>query len=224
MPVTQQGIQQALLTLSPSDRQALSSSNSGNASPLTKFACSLVVEVVRAMPGPAQSLQMSATFKGSASGALKATSPSALGLRHLQTHLLSVASQAGLLRPLLEERVLDLLVWRIQPSGLSLHTEVTAESEAIPITPAQNLWDFDKLLMVHSPHRIFVGRVNMAKQGYKLLDVHQRMNDHVREAVATGSFQAAHALDVVMIETVTERRPQPTTHLWQWNHAQGCLL
>lgn len=224
MPVTQQDIEQALLTLSPSDQAALSSSNSGNASPLTKFACSLAVEVVRAMPGFSQDLQMSATFKGSATGASKGTSPSTPGLQHLRQHLLTVASQAGMLPPLLEERMLDLLVWRIHPSGLSLRTEVTVESEAIPITPSQDLWDFDKLLMVHSPHRIFVGRVNMIKQAYKLADVRQRMNNHAREAMAAGSFQVAHNLNVVMVETVAKPRPQPVVHLWRWDHVKSCLL
>lgn len=199
MRICKDVLETALGALSASERScAFSSVSKQDArTAVTKFSTSLVA----CLAGDLQRgedcapLVVRAAFKGNKGGR---TGGSSQGLGDVSIHAGTACSKHSV-KFLEEECLIDFLV----TGSDILKVELTAESEATPITPDGDLHDFDKLLLVSSPRRLFVGRVNVTKTGktHKLDAAKKAIRARFDQALQCGHCLGVKSLEIVLLET-----------------------
>lgn len=186
-------LQAAYAKLGEDERKMLvkSDSVSQRGPSVTSFSIELVSLLLSQLDKPQH---VRAVFKGNGGGAG--------GLKHLIA--LAVLRFAAPVTFTEEEILLDFLV----TGGSLLEVKLTVESEAVPIAPgnALALHDFEKLLLVSSPQRLFVGRVNVTTTGdeTKLNNAFKRLRTLLKEARRYGHVRDTDVVGVVLIQTGAE--------------------
>lgn len=210
----------ALQSLSPSEQdRAFSSISQPDArTAVTKFSASLVALLTRQIPSNGSRLVVQAAFRGNKGG----QSGGAFGgLVELSEHAEHACRECRV-HFVESECLLDFVVSR----GDLLHVEMTAESEATPISNSCSFDDLDKVLLVSSPRRLFVSRVNVTKTGktHKLEFAKAAIRARFAQAVQCSHCLPGETFDVVLLETrndglksvhVAELSPSPIDSTWQ---------
>lgn len=199
MRICKQTLDTAFQSLSATEQdRAFSSVSQQDAhTAVTKFSTSLVAllasKLPAAMSGPPWVVRCA--FKGNKSGRSGGSSG---GLTDLSNHAATAFSKHGV-QLVGSECLLDFVVYGID----ILDVAMTVESEATPIALDDDLYDVDKLLLVSSPRRVFVGRVNVTKTGktHKLDSAKLRMRARFDRALKCGHILPGETFDAVLLET-----------------------
>lgn len=147
----------AALAALPSDEspRIFSSDSVPNArTAVTKFSTALTGLLLAQLPQDGSPYTLRASFKGSKGGRSGGKKG---GLKDLTAFANSQVKTPHSFEK--GELLLDFLVSRQE----ILEVVLTCESEATPIRKGDDSRDLDKLLLVSSPRRVFVGRVNLTK-------------------------------------------------------------
>ena len=179
-----------------------SESVAGARKAVTKFSAKVTAEYV-ATVAPGAILRCS--FKGNAGGRGSRTTG---GMDPVTEFAKAAARTAGLTHEN-NEYVLDFAAFKKSP----LELIVTAESEASVIQDRMDTLDLDKLLLVRSPRRLYVGRVNVTKTGdeRKLDAAREQIRARCVEAMALGLIAAVDVVDVILLQTT--KKKDATFHL-----------
>lgn len=188
-------IANALAALSANERSCIFSSTSvGDArTAVTKFSVHLATAAAVQISA---ALTIRCTFKGNKGGR---GSTAAGGMEPLKKFAETTIAGAHLTYDP-EEFLLDF--WGFKEDVF--HTELTAESEARPSAKkGMDTRDLDKLLLVRSPRRLYVGRVNVPKKGNeeKLLLTKKTIRDRFVMARNSGLLAEGDTFDVVLLQT-----------------------
>ena len=103
--------------------------------------------------------------------------------------------------------MLEILVDVLVANGDVLQVVMTMESEARPIANPRDVHDFDKLLLVSSPRRLFVSRVNVPPGGgeNKVKQACLALDARLKVALASGCLDADAELAVVLVHTAHQQ-------------------
>jgi hypothetical protein len=107
------------------------------------------------------------------------------------------------------EYVLDFVAFEKNPIELV----ASAESEASTIQDPMDTLDLDKLLLVRSPLRIYVGRANVTKTGNakKLHAAQNQIHQRCTEAHRLGLIQPNDVVCIVLLQTTSAK-----TEIFHW--------
>lgn len=166
---------------------------------VSQFAIALTTRIGNSL---GSGLTMKAAFKGGAGRGVKDTGRS----KELTSFAQDQAKGAGLTF-VSGESLLDFMVY----GSSILDVKLTVESEARPISRAENAtYDFEKLMLVASPLRVFVGRVNVTKLGkrHKLETAVEQLKSLFGSAVLHRIVRENDKVIVLLLETSRELTPK----------------
>lgn len=103
----------------------------------------------------------------------------------------------------------ELLLDFIVTSGNNLDVLLTAESEAVVLGRYDEYRDLDKLLLVSSPYRVFIGRVNVTKSGamQKVERVQKEIETKLKMAVENHILRPTDVIKILLFKTGSYRVP-----------------
>jgi hypothetical protein len=174
------------------------------------FASSLVSTT---LPSSPPSLQVRAVFKGNTSGR---KGGGAGGMDPVENFARKQIKNRGH-ELVTKEFLVDFLVSSGGPDSDPLKVQMTVESEARPIASKDDLHDFNKLLMVSSPRRLFLSRVNVTKGGKtdKREEAEAALAERLRIAEEESRLAAGDLLTVVLLQTSSELARIARVATWQ---------
>jgi hypothetical protein len=161
------------------------------------------------LPSDGPSLEVRAVFKGNLSGQAGGARG---GLKDVRDFAEKQLGGRG--HQLLDE---EFLVDFFVSTGDPLHVWMTVESEARPIASAKDVHDFNKLLAVSSPRRLFLSRVNVTKGGKtdKREEAEAALAERLRIAEEDSRLAAGDLLTVVLLQTSSELARIARVATWQ---------
>lgn len=181
---------------------------------LTKIASQLVAAAIATRHSSCiTDLTVRAAFKGNKSGQAGGGHGGLIALRaHARTTFESIG-----LRYSNEECLVDFLVVRDD----TLMVLLSVESEARPLATGADVHDLDKLLLVSSPWRIYIGRVNVTSTGkdHKVREAQQRTEQRFRLAVERGHVRPGEVFSLVLLRTGVIDKKNPTVGFYsaEWS-------
>lgn len=201
MIITAPDVAAAFNTLTPAEQDAVLMSDTvpNSRSGLTKLSAALLARLLN-QPEFASPLTLHASFRGNAHGR---HGGAAGALTHVSDFVKQQCQQNGLT---FDEN--EILVDFLVTSADVLDVRVAVESEARPIASPNDLEDFDKLLLVSSPIKVFVSRVNVTSTGrtHKVEQACEAINRRIECAINSHHLAEDGELHVVLIQTTSTRQ------------------
>lgn len=195
MIVTADAAKQAISQLTREEVLRLFSSTTGphGRTSMTKFSTALTALLIRSHSR--EQLVVRGTFKGNKSGRSGGGSGQLADMAEFARRQFEFAGHSFMK----EEVLLDYLI-----SGKDiLEVVMTVESEARPLARAKDMHDLEKLILVTSPNRLYVGRVNLTKGGrtHKVQAAKQLIEERLNVAISKHCMARDTVFNVVLLTT-----------------------